>query len=717
MASNARPHLRRTLLALAACGAISGTTQAATVVWSGIGMNDQWMPTALGPAVASNWLRNGVAAGPQNGDDLLFNSNVRTVSTNDYAALQVQHIVFEDGAAPFTFNGNRLTVSGHIWNSSRNANHFGMRLVATGSGVTWFADYLDGGLEVEDGADVQVVGTSIDQGSDSLVVGRSGASTLRLGYATQLKADSITIGASGGAAAGTSLMTLDGHMAGSTSTVTAGSRVVVGQKAPGSFKTQAFSQLHSPYVILAEGAGISGIASVEGSSAEWQVSDTLEVGRAGAASLGISGQGQVEATRAVLAAQPTGSATVTVSGAGSRFGVARDLYVGFQNDATLSVLDGAALDSTTAYLGWTPGSRGTVRVAGGGATWRASTVTLGADGDGTLTLEGGGKGVFGELAIHSRGTVVLGGGRLETGTVQMRGGLLRGSGGLDLDVIGDVRGHGVVDGAVQRGASRLIAAEGGTLTLGDVRFDDGFAFDGTLDVSGVKVVLHDAGTAALGHTTTLRDAGVLQADNGVALGAGRLLQSIGDAQVRGRLVNDGAIRASGGQLSFMDTVDGHGSFAGELRFVAGLDTSGGAQTLHFGDGIVSFASGSLLVVDLVDAIAPDGHDRLSDIQQLVFNGQLRLDFDVGFGAPEGGRFQLFDFASFQGSFDPGRIEVTGFDRDRLDFSRLGVDGSLAIAPVPEPGSPALWIAGLGAMGFVVRRRLPMARGRTEGVPA
>ena len=99
MASNARPQLRRTLLALAACGALSGTTQAATVVWNGIGMNDQWMPTTLGPVVASNWLRNGIAAGPQNGDDLLFNSNVRTVSSNDYARRQ---FAFSYGSCSFT---------------------------------------------------------------------------------------------------------------------------------------------------------------------------------------------------------------------------------------------------------------------------------------------------------------------------------------------------------------------------------------------------------------------------------------------------------------------------------------------------------------------------------------------------------------------------------------------------------------------------------------
>ncbi|MCB1998585.1 MAG: hypothetical protein KDG57_22375, partial [Rhodoferax sp.] len=555
MASNARPQLRRTLLALAACGALSGTTQAATVVWNGIGMNDQWMPTTLGPVVASNWLRNGIAAGPQNGDDLLFNSNVRTVSSNDYAALEVRSITFDGAAANYTLGGNALRVTDSVAIHNDAPQHLGMRVTASrsfryfGGGGRSSLLFLDGGMDMDDGADSHMWSTVVDQGSDSLVIGKSAASSLELsGLGTTVKAGTVIVGKSGGAAAGTSALKLDGLSdALPEVTVSATSRVVVGQNAPGRIDTSR-GLLSSPFVTLGDGAGISGKAVLNGDGARWQVSDTLEVGRSGTGTLSLSGKAQIDTERAVLAAQPTGTATVTLKDAGTRLSVARDLYVGFQNVATVSVLNGALLDATTAYLGWTPSSSATVRVAGGGAILRSTTATVGADGNATLTLETGGTGQFGNLSIHDRGTVIVDGGRLEATTVQMRGGTLRSAAGLDLDVVGNLQGHGVVDGPVQRGAARTLTAEGGTLTLGDSHRGDGFTFDGALEVNGTTAVLLDADAAGLGHTTTLRDFSLLQADNGLVLGAGRLLQSFGDTRVAGRLLNDGSVRSEGGQL-------------------------------------------------------------------------------------------------------------------------------------------------------------------------
>ncbi len=50
------------------------------------------------------------------------------------------------------------------------------------------------------------------------------------------------------------------------------------------------------------------------------------------------------------------------------------------------------------------------------------------------------------------------------------------------------------------------------------------------------------------------------------------------------------------------------------------------------------------------------------------------------------------------------VDSLGFDS--LTFSTTGVAFELAAAPVPEPETYALLLAGLGAMGFLARRRKP-----------
>jgi hypothetical protein len=83
-------------------------------------------------------------------------------------------------------------------------------------------------------------------------------------------------------------------------------------------------------------------------------------------------------------------------------------------------------------------------------------------------------------------------------------------------------------------------------------------------------------------------------------------------------------------------------------------------------------------------------------------------------APEAGQsFDLFDWSSSQGTFaglDFAQAPLAG--GLVWDTSRLHIDSSLAVAAVPEPASPSLLLAGLGAAG-----RLARCRPRDCGGPA
>lgn len=98
-------------------------------------------------------------------------------------------------------------------------------------------------------------------------------------------------------------------------------------------------------------------------------------------------------------------------------------------------------------------------------------------------------------------------------------------------------------------------------------------------------------------------------------------------------------------------------------------------------------------------------DRYQVAGTLHFGGTLAVVAWHGFAPLAGQRFDLFDWGSSQGSF-----AMLDFAQAPLaaglvwDTSHLYVDGSLAVAAVPEPGSTSLMLTGLGVLGWLVLRR-------------
>ena len=92
--------------------------------------------------------------------------------------------------------------------------------------------------------------------------------------------------------------------------------------------------------------------------------------------------------------------------------------------------------------------------------------------------------------------------------------------------------------------------------------------------------------------------------------------------------------------------------------------------------------------------------------ELRFGGRLALTFASGYTPAAGTRIDLFDFTRFQGWLGAEQVDVSGFDRARLDFSRLAVDGSVTVLAVPEAGTGWLWLAGLGVLGARLRCARP-----------
>lgn len=127
------------------------------------------------------------------------------------------------------------------------------------------------------------------------------------------------------------------------------------------------------------------------------------------------------------------------------------------------------------------------------------------------------------------------------------------------------------------------------------------------------------------------------------------------------------------------------------------------QTASFADGIAKF--------DSVGTVLADGSDVIT------FSGLATGIYD--FTLTMSGQWITLSSAVLNGVsgniFDNGKMTFVGIDGTgspdfkltlfgSVDGARAVYSGELTVAPVPEPSTYALMLAGLGAVAFMARRR-------------
>lgn len=272
----------------------------------------------------------------------------------------------------------------------------------------------------------------------------------------------------------------------------------------------------------------------------------------------------------------------------------------------------------------------------------------------------------GLLVAEAGGTLLVQGSLAsQTGTVQLNGGTFD-SGGSDFRNDGVIGGHGTLRGSVIDNAGQMQFSAGSTQVHGTVD-----------NLEGGRIIVSGTGVATF-------------YGNVMAHAGSELRVSTDSAAVFFGTVS----QANGAAF----TGEGTRYFEGGLS-VGDSPGAGGAE------GSVVFGSGNLYRAEIGGLAAGSGFDHFAVGDQLSLGGTLQLSWWGGFEAQAGQRFDLFDWGRVSGTFAAIDLAAAALDPGlRWDTSRLYLDGSVGVAAVPEPGTWALMLGGIAAVGRLVHRR-------------
>jgi hypothetical protein len=389
---------------------------------------------------------------------------------------------------------------------------------------------------------------------------------------------------------------------------------------------------------------------------------------------------------------PTGTVAVKSLQVGTGSGIATLAMAGGRIDAESVRIGAQGVLSGTGSFGSFVHNQGVLQVERlqiSGGLDNAGTVR-GATGIGSRLETNLNNTSAGRVRVGSGETLqLLGKNHQNVGVVEVNGGRLEISGSfvnakagtVDLknaSVVADGAWRNDTGGRVLMGEARL-STSAGFSNAGQVQITSGSSefFGAVHNEKGGQIIVSGQGT------TTFYDAVEVQSGAELRVSGGATAVFFGAVQQR-----SGAVFSGSGQKYY------EGGFS--------VGNSPGAAS---DAGDVAFGLGNLYLAELGGTAPGTGHDFYDVAGTLTLGGTLQIVSWDGFTGQAGQSFDLFDWGQLQGAF--GAIDSSGLlltEGTRLDLSRLYLDGTVSVTAVPEPGTWALWLGGLLALGRRVQRR-------------
>jgi T5SS/PEP-CTERM-associated repeat protein len=265
-------------------------------------------------------------------------------------------------------------------------------------------------------------------------------------------------------------------------------------------------------------AGSSGRVEVTGAGSKWTSAGTLSVGTSGMGALEVRAGGNVTSSGSIYLAELAGSSgAAIVDGAGSVLSSDQSLLVGDLGPGTLEITGGGRVSSGIAHVGRLAGSSGSVSVDGEGSLWSMTHLhvgggaLIGGAGTGTVSITNGGTvscfdcyiaaGGPGTLTVNGAGSLFRSRHELRVGRVGL--GTLNITGGGTVEVDGNLwlgyftGGNGIIN--LSDGTLRLDGKMAVNLGTGTLNFTGGrLEVAGEIDLK--TALVQNGGTFAPGNS-------------------------------------------------------------------------------------------------------------------------------------------------------------------------------------------------------------------------
>ena len=498
--------------------------------------------------------------------------------------------------------------------------------------------------------------------SDFLFVGFDGQGTLDITGGGAVGNTSAAIGRNTG-----SIGTVNVDGAGST-WISSGS-LEVGEAGNGTLNITGGGAVTANGVIdIGYATGAIGLVTVDGENSSLTANDTLLVGGQGTGTLDISDGGVVENTFGGLGSDAGGAGTVTVDGPDATWTNSEQLFVGLAGDGTLRITDGGAVANTDGFVGYSAGGTGAVAVSGTGSTWTGSSLVLGNEGTGTLTVADAG-----EVEVNGgAGTVTVASALGSTGTVN----------------IGAAAGDAAAAAGVLDAAALDFGSGTGTLVFNHT--GTGYDFDPV--ISGTGAIDHRAGfttltgdSSAFAGTTSLQG-GTLVVDGQLG-GTLNVVNALlgGSGTLGATTLGSGGIVAPGNSIGTLN-VAGAFDFASGSTYQVEVDDGGNAPGVN-NDWIHATGAATVDSNAFVSVAPENGTDDGSTyIPGTVYT---ILTADGGVSGIFGGVTDSFAFLSSLLTYDANNVYLTlNVAADFQDAARTPNQFGAALAANDlGPGNP------------------------------